>query len=561
MKRQLAAVLAADIVDYTRLMAEDAEATLGALRRLRAEAFGPAVASRRGRIVKNMGDGWIVLFGAASDAASCAMQIQDRLAAGPQPGEPEIRMRIGVHLGDVTEEDADVFGDGVNVAARLETATAPGSVAVSEAVFGSLDGTLRPAFDDAGAWELKNIDRPVQVWTRGESTSHAVATRGRAGGLRIAVQPVATSDERAEVRELADAITGDVTTYLDATMWGAASTTLEPGDAGYVLSQSLRSSGERLRFEAQLRDATGSVVLKEKTDGNLKDAFDLQDEIAGNLSGHVLRRVFDAEQARLNACPPDAMKAEDHVLYAAMMFERLDVDSMEQALTHAARALELEPERVEALATALPAYFTSVSVGYESLGQKFAEKATDWLAAAAALDGKNPLLDVSVLTKRRIEGDISPNEARRILDRALRTFPDDYVAMTYCGFGYAFQGLTEPAIDCLRRALTLGRQTPWGLTILGGLGQASLQLGQFERTIRYCNEALEISSGYLPIYRQLAAAHAQLGQMEEARTALAELLRVMPDDTVSGVMQRSGYADTPETRLYFDGLRMVGLPE
>ena len=197
MRRTLAAVLAADVVGYSHLMEKDAEGTLESLRRLRAEVFGPIIAARRGRIVKSMGDGWLVLFTAASDAVECAMQIQDRQAEGSTLDEQEIQLRMGIHIGDVFEADEDIFGDAVNVAARLEGVAESGTLVISDAVFGSLDGSLRPSFDDGGEHRLRNIDRPVRVWSRGSGTLSTgtadTITRVHVGFPQLVVRPVTTA--------------------------------------------------------------------------------------------------------------------------------------------------------------------------------------------------------------------------------------------------------------------------------------------------------------------------------------------------------------------------------
>ncbi|MEW9919998.1 adenylate/guanylate cyclase domain-containing protein [Marimonas sp. MJW-29] len=561
MKRQLAAVLAADICDYSRLMGEDSEAMLRALRRLRAEVFGPNIASHHGRIVKSMGDGWIVLFSSAVDAVSSAMRVQDRLAEGGHPDEPEIRMRVGVHLGDVVEEEDDVFGDGVNVAARLEQAAAPGSVAVSEAVYGSLDGTLRPSFDDGGTWELKNIERPVHVWVRGEIPKATTASRTNSDGLKIAVAPVATADDRHEVQELAHAITGDVTTYLDATMWMSAVVSQSEGDAKYLLQSFLRSSGDRLRLDVQLIGAGDKVWLKTKFDGTLTDIFDWQDTVSEELSGQVLRTIFDAEQSRLDAIADSELTAADHALQSAMALELCDPQSLERTLAHTASALEIEPDRADAISMGLIAFQSCASVGYSDLCYRYRKHAIEWLKAAEKQSVQYPSLQIPVAFAARLEGSVSALEYRRVIETVLRMSSLDYVTLTFCGWGFLFLGLPEPAMDCLRRALKLGQHTPWRLIILGGLGQAHLQLGQFRKAIEVCNEGLALSTRYSALYRQAAAAYAQLGEMEKAQAAIAEVLKQMPEDTISAVRTRSGYQENPATRLYFDGLRMAGLPE
>lgn len=560
MKRHLAAVLVADICDYSRLMGEDSEAMLRALRRLRAELFGPSVASRRGRIVKNMGDGWIVLFGSAVDAVESAMQVQDRLATGAQPGEPEIVMRVGVHLGDVVEEDADVFGDGVNVAARLEAATKPGSVAISEAVFGSLDGTLRPSFDEAGVWELKNIARPVQVWVRGDQAEVQTVAGETSSKLTIAVRPVTTSDDRDEVRELADAITGDVSAYLGATMWLNATTAETSTGTDYVLLMGLRSRGNKLRLETQLLGAGDTTIRKDKFDGDLSDAFDWQDSVGEEISGLIMRTVFDAELVRLEGLNSAEMTANDFALRAMLAFETLDPIAMAAALKFASAALEKGPSLPDALAVALLAYSSSVSVGFSGVIEPYKKSLQGWLSAAEPLKNRYPVMNFGATFDGQVKG-MDAAEHRRIIEKILRGASLDFVSLAFCGWSYVFLGMPEPALDCLHRALKLGGNTPWRLIILGAMGIANLQAGHYEKSIHYASKGLEISTGYTPLYRQLAAAHAQLGQMDEAKAALDTLLEQMPSDTVSQVQKRSNYADTPETRRYFDGLRLAGLPE
>ena len=188
MTRHLAAIVAADIVGYSAMMSADQDGTLAALRWVRSELFGPTVTGHRGKIVKSMGDGWLVEFASSIDAVVCAMQIQDRLA-----GNELIRLRIGIHIGDIVHEDEDVFGDGVNVAARLEAMAKPRTVVISDAVFGSLDGTLQLSFDELGERKLKNIARPIKVWSRGGATAAAKLepqSQPQTGFPQLAIHPV-----------------------------------------------------------------------------------------------------------------------------------------------------------------------------------------------------------------------------------------------------------------------------------------------------------------------------------------------------------------------------------
>lgn len=561
MKRQLAAVLAADVCGYSRLMGEDSEAMLRALRRLRAEVFGPSIASHHGRIVKSMGDGWIVLFSSAAAAVSGAMRVQDSLMEGAQPDEPEIRMRMGVHLGDVVEEEDDVFGDGVNIAARLEQASSPGSITVSEAVYGSLDGTLRPSFDHADALNLKNIDRPVQIWVRGEIPRSSIASRNTSDGLKLAIAPVATADNRHEVRELAHAITGDLTTYLDATMWISATVSQSPDEAKYVLQPSLRSSGDRLRLDVQLTGADDEILLKTKFDGTLGDIFDWQDAVSEDLSGQVYQTIFDAEMARLTNTPLPELGPSDHALQAAMSMEFLDPESLDKALSHAAAALEVEPDRPDALMMFFLAFHSSNSVGFSALCDRYREHAETWAETAKNSVQEDPRFEFCRLAVSRLAGTIDVNEQHRILEKLLRTTSRDYVLLAFYGWTYVFIGMPEQALDCLRSALKLGRHTPWRLVILGGLAQAYVQTGQFKKAIQLCDEGLVLTTRYTSLYRVKAAAYAQLGELENAQEAIAEVLNQIPEDTITEVRARNRYPDNAATRLYFDGLRIAGLPE
>lgn len=555
MRRQLAVVLAADICDYSRLMAEDTEATLAALRRLRAEVFGPAVASRRGRIVKNMGDGWIVLFSAAADAVMCAMHVQDRLAEGARPGEPEIRMRVGVHLGDVTEEEDDVFGDGINVAARLEAAAAPEAVVISDAVFGSLDGTLRPSFDDAGAWELKNIERPVQVWVRGPQAAVPAAVARASGRLRLVVRPVSTSDDRGEIREMADAITGDLATYLGASMWMDATTSEDVSAADYVVEARLRTRGDKLRLDATCKDADGTTIWTDRFDGDLEDSFDWQDSVAEEVSAEVLAVVFDGEHRRLQGRPVADMTAADLVLRAALEVYSFDSDSFDKVLALSVAAHEKDPSSADALAVLFQALITM-----DHPPEEYLSALPDWMARATPLARDHPFLDLMLNEIRRRQSG-HENEVVRVAERVLRRNASDFSVLGFCGWGALFGGDPVRGGDFLRRAMKLGRHSPHAFTIAAGLAMAHLQSGNFERAIEVGKSGLSQHKAYPAFFRILAAAHAQLGQMDEARAAYETLERLCPGDTVSKVQAYSKYADTPETRRYLDGLKLAGMPE
>ena len=204
-------MLAADIVGYSKLVGADEAAALAALRDLRTNQVRPFAAQHRGEIVKSMGDGWLIAFNSAQDAVSFAIKLQDALE-----NHESIKIRIGVHIGEFTREDEDIYGDGVNVAARLEALAPPGGIALSDAAYGMLDGTLTPGFSDQGEQSLNNINRPVRVWMRAPlgASLRATTISKPSGFPRLTVQPVATTDGRGEVRDLAEGLTADISPYL-----------------------------------------------------------------------------------------------------------------------------------------------------------------------------------------------------------------------------------------------------------------------------------------------------------------------------------------------------------
>jgi adenylate cyclase len=565
MARSLAAVLAADVVGYSALMGSDSEATLAALRRLRAEVFAPAVAARRGRVVKSLGDGWIVLFPSAADAVTCALQVQDRLADAPRAGEPAIRLRIGVHIGDVTEADEDVFGDGVNLAARLEGFAEPGAVAVSEAVRDALDGRLRPSFDPAGERRFKNIDRPVRVWTRaprgGPAPAAAAPARAADPRLRLAVRPVAVTDERAEIRELAAALTGDLEIQLAAAHWLSTGVAAAPGEEAYALETRLRARGDRLRLEARLTGRDGAAVWSGKFDGDLADVFDWQDETGGEVADAALPRLADAERRRLLALPYEGLSAAECLLLAEMESFGVDEASMQEASRHVTRAMALDPGMIEPLAFALTAYISAASIGLAAFVEENRDAFPGWLARARAVRHASPWLDAAV-ANAEYQQDRDAPKLRAALQRSLRAAPFSGPVTSYCGWGYVWLGEPETALDILGAALRLSRRFGfWRVPTLGGLGLAAVQAGRDEDALRYAEEGLRLSATYPTLHRIRAAACAWLGRDDEAREAVAEALRLVPDDAISTGRARSGYADTPETRRWFEGLRRAGLPE
>ncbi|MEP2030879.1 MAG: adenylate/guanylate cyclase domain-containing protein [Paracoccaceae bacterium] len=559
MQRSLAAVLAADVAGYSQLMGSNTEATLSALTRLRTEVFGPAVASRRGRVVKSMGDGWIVLFNAAADAAICALQIQDRLAVMRTQSDAELRLRLGVHLGDVIEQDDDIFGDGVNVASRLEELAVPGSIAISDAVFGSLDGTLRPSFDDAGERSLKNIDKPVRIWTRGSLPVPEAPEASSTERPRLIIRPIATTDVRDEVQELAEALTGDLLTYLGATHWLTVGPS-ETAGTSYELVGRLRGGGSRLRLEMRFADTSGRALWSSKIDGDLEDAFDWQDRSAETIVAQVLAAIFDTERRKLDKLTIESMTANQCELRGQLSIDRLDPEAFASALGYSSAAIEKDPESADALALALVAYLSATVMGYDEVTEQYAAQVPVWCAASLPLASDHALLSLALaVTSYAHNRDTSALHGE--VTQALRQSSAEFVTLALSGWAFIWIGDPNQALDCLKRALTLGGHSPWALSIKGGLAMAYLHSGDDENALKMTDDCLKVSSGYTTVYRVQAAANAHLGRTELAHAAVANALRSTPGDSVQAIHARNVFADTPGTHRYLDGLRLAGMPQ
>jgi adenylate cyclase len=555
MSRVLCAILAADVVGYSKLMGQDEAGTLDALRRLRAELFEPAVAGLRGKVVKNMGDGWLVTFTSTADAVACALHLQDRLAS-----DPLIKLRIGVHIGDVVFEREDMFGDGVNIAARLQEWCEPGCVAVSDAAFGSLDGALAPSFDDAGPQSFKNISRDIRVWIRAAPSPLLASERSADARPVLNLLPVVTIDDRSDVLELAHALTSDVMSCLSSVDWLNAATRQEPVENAYVLTANLRVRGDRMRLEVALSAADGATLWSEKFDGDLNDVFDWQDETAQEIAVAAIDLVLDRERQRIQAVPLAEMTAEDCVIIAMMDFALLDKDSMARNLNYLSAAIEKRPDYKEGYAHIICNFIASMSMNMKSALAPHQESFPKWVAAARLLSDPTPMLIVSLgLADYRFDGDTQ--SLNRAIQKALRLAPFSALVSCFCGMGYVWMGEPEPALDCFRRGEKLIRFNPVAMPMLGGASIASIQAGNDDAAIEYCLRGLETSDGYNTLHSSLVAAYGHKGDKVKAAYHLERLLELNPEYSIQNRRKYSRYRDTPANRRFEDGLRKGGMAE
>ena len=370
--RKLAAILVADIVGYSRLARADEEGTLARLRALWSDLLDPAIAARRGRVVKRTGDGAIAAFQSVVDAVRSALEIQGAMASRNEgvAEDQRILMRVGVHLGDVVEEaDGDLMGDGVNVAARLEGVAAPGGICLSEDAWRQVKGRIDVPAEDLGLVQLKNIAEPIRVFAvspDGQSRPQAPAPPAEAAAprLSIVVLPFLNLGGGSEQDDFVDGITESLTSDLSRisgafviarnTAFTYKRKAVDVKQIGrelnvrYVLEGSVQRGGQRMRVSVQLIDAgTGSHLWSERFDKQVADLFDMQDEIVSRLANRLGQELAVAEARRAEgAANPDSM---DHYFLGLGLYHRDGLEFLHQARAHFDRALELDPDNVDAL--------------------------------------------------------------------------------------------------------------------------------------------------------------------------------------------------------------------
>ncbi|MEM7546821.1 MAG: adenylate/guanylate cyclase domain-containing protein [Pseudomonadota bacterium] len=553
MHRNLTAVLAADVVGYSQLMGADAESTLVALRRLRREVFGPAVAAKRGRVIKSLGDGWIVAFNAVADAVECAMQVQDQTKfAG------DMKLRIGVHLGDIVEEDDDVYGSGINIAVRLQNLAEPGALAISGPTRDLLDGARRHAFDDAGPRVLKNINEPIRTWVRGGDIAGCAAELAEPGFPQLTIQPVKGLGGP-DVEAVAEALTGDLAAYADATRWLEARLGSAPVAGTYHLACSLRFNAGRARLEATLTGPARTRVATEKFDGRTDDIFAFQDEVAIRLASQALRWIIARENTKIDDLPDDALTAENWAM-RGLAADGLSDETYARILDCISQAMELRPNWGYIHAAGLAVLTAGLVGGHLVAVGPYLSHLSDWAAMVDELEPPHSPARV-MLAHGDYQAGGSAAAAGAEARRILRGLPFDPETLFWAGLLFIRIGEVREGLDCLE-ALERGPQ----IDILhrGALfwrGLANVMLGNDETALQFAALSEEPGVYFAPLLRLRASASAHLGRSDDAARYLAQLLKRNPNQTVRKVRNALGFQTTRETERYLNGLKLAGMPE
>jgi TolB-like protein len=584
--RKLAAILVSDVVGYSRLAGADEDRILARLRALRSDLIDPTIAVHHGRVVKHTGDGAIVEFRSVVDAVNCAIEVQRAIVdrnAGVAP-DKRIEFRIGIHLGDVVEEsDGDLMGDGVNIAARLEGIADPGAICLSEDAYRQVKGRLDLAVTDLGQTQLKNIAEPIRVYSLDVGVKPAPAPASEKSApprLSMVVLPFANIGGEPEQEHFVDGATESLTTDLSrirsAVVIGRNTAFTYKGkhidlkqigrelNVRYVLEGSVQRGGNRMRVNVQFIDAeSGHHLWADRFDKPLADLFDMQDEIVARLAGALNTQLVTAEARRAEQAPtPDSMDLYFQGL--AWHHKGVTPDNVSKARGFFDRALTADPDNVDALIES--ARTDSIAGGLFFVTDPAAAFAAAEVKLTKALSsvpdharGHMTLGLVYMNTKRAAQG-IAECEHALALDRNLAP------AHATIGWGKICIGRTEETEAHIAEALRLSPRDTQAYIWMTHAGIAKNHLGSWEQAVVWFRRAIEANRNYPLPHFGIGVALAQIGRLDEARSAVKAGLALNPAISISRVRAAvTARSDDPtylaQTERVVEGLRKAGLPE
>lgn len=625
-QRRLAAVLAADVVGYSRLMAADETGTLAALKNHRESLIDPNIAKFGGRTVKLMGDGALVEFASVVDAVECGVAIQSALAERSVgvPEDQQIALRIGVNLGDVIIEDDDIYGDGVNVAARLEGLAEPGGICISNAAYEQVRDKLGYSFVDCGEQTLKNISRPVHVYSYagdggGAASSVQLRARGRRGilaaslaaslllavaagwigqqfftdnesdepprlnppRLSIAVLPFKNLSGDPDQGYFADALTEDLTVDLSrisgsfvisrrtaATFRGKdidAKRIAEELKVRYLLEGTVRRASANIRVTAQLTDGqTGQELWSDRFERTAEDMYAFQSEVTGRVARALNLELKDAVSRQRPGSGTDSINSMDLAIRAwAEIWNKPQTPETNSAgLDYANRALELDPANAEALGVATYAYARAANYGWGMSREEGIEKGISAGERSLALDPDNADTVYALGFIYYVAGET--RKALELMRQCIDLNRNHAPAYFFSGVSLIRLGKPREAILWVERAFALSPRDPLRSVWYAVIGRAEVILGEDARAVETAQKGVTANRNHVHNYAVLAAAYAHLGQLEKAEASLNELKKLMPHITVSRYQRIAASDDPVAIKSYqriMAGLRLAGLAE
>ena len=593
-ERRLAAILAADMVGFSRLMEADEAGTLGQLKALRAEIIDPRIGEHHGRIVKTTGDGLLVEFASVAGAVQSAVEIQEALAErnASVAEERRILFRIGINLGEIIIEGDDIYGNGVNVAARLEGLAEPGGICISGIVYEQIERILNLRYDDMGEQRVKNISRPIRGYSVRVSAADAPAqdapaqdAQAQAAAARdaapkeappapsIAVLPFDNMSADQEQEYFADGISEDIITALSKisglfviarnstfTYKGKATDVKQIGrDLGvrYLLEGSVRKAGQRVRITAQLIDAEdGGHVWAARFDRDLTDVFALQDEITSNVVTALHVRLVEGEQARVWQRSTENLSAWECLMQGLPLFRRFTREDNARARALFEKAVELDPGYATGWVWLAWTHWAEARFLWTEQPGEAARRAAELTDKALGLDDSHSearaLLGAIHLMRRDYDEAVSEGEKAVALD------PNGADVTALLAMTLNWSGRAEEAGALIDKAMRLSPlYSAWYLAVQA---HAYRLMGRYREAVASYRGSIERNPHHIGPRIGLAACYAEMGQDEDARAQGAEVLRINPKFTLAKYAESLTYRDPAQSEKTLQALRSAGLP-
>jgi TolB-like protein/class 3 adenylate cyclase/tetratricopeptide (TPR) repeat protein len=586
--RRLAAILAADVAGYSRLMGEDEEGTLASLKAIRRELADPKIKEHHGRIVKTTGDGLLLEFASVVDAVRCAVEVQREMAERNADVAPDrrIELRMGINLGDIIKDGRDIYGDGVNVAARLETLAEPGGICVSRVVRDQVRDKLAISFEDMGERQVKNITRPIRVHRilLGKRSNPSETGTGEPqqnpplalpDKPSIAVLPFQNMSDDREQEYFADGVVEEIITALSRIRWlfviARNSSFMYKGQAidvkqvgrelgvRYILEGSVRKAGGRVRITAQLIEATtGTHLWAEKFEGSLEDVFDLQDRVAISVAGVIEPTLRQTEIERARRKRPESLDAYDLYLRALPHAFTAMPEDADKALALLAKAIELEPDY--AAAHAIIAWCHEQRYLRGGLHEETKVAALHHARQAIAGGGDDSAAlaiagFVIAVMDRNYEA------ALNAFDRSFALSNSSALALGLSAIVRAWKGDDAVAVEHAQLALRLSPFDPLIYLPYVALAYAHFAARRFEDAAASASRASQANPRFSVPCMLHAAALAELGRSDEAKVMAHRLLELEPGSTASVAIRSARYANPENIAALGRALRKAGLPE
>jgi TolB-like protein/class 3 adenylate cyclase len=594
-QRKLAAIVAADVVGYSRLMGRDESGTLARLRKNRSEYLNPVLTKYGGRLVKLTGDGALVEFASAVDALSAAIEFQQAMAEAnrDQPADTALVFRVGLHLGDLIVDGDDLYGDGVNVAARLEREAPAGGILISRNVRDAVAGRVKATFEDLGGLSLKNIDRPVRAfrvhwealdWPT-QAAPEAPAAPATAPTIplplpdkpSIAVLPFQNMSDDPEQEYFADGIVEDIITALSRfrslfviarnSSFAYKGKSVDVKQVGrelgvrYVLEGSVRKVGGRVRITGQLVESESGIHLwADRFDSPLESIFDLQDQITTSVVSIVSSKVSQAEIVRALRKPVSNLDAYDSYLRGFAKWQERTRDSNDEALRLFYRAIDLDPAFPASYAMAARCYNSRKVQGWVEDKEKEVAEARRLAMKAASLgqDDERSLASAGQ-TLAWMCRDYEVGEI--LVEQAVSLNPNSAFCLQMKAYVSLYLGKHEEAIEQITKVLRLNPLDPSAATSEAIMANALVLLGRYDESLKWSAKALVRHPNWLLGMRIAVVGHALAGDLEEARRLATCMHQLDPGMRISNLREFLPYRRPEDVELLIEGMRLAGLPE